>query len=57
MTDINAMRGMMSSMQAEAMEMQKLQMWHNSQMEKISGVAQANKGGNQKKDQIIQNFK
>jgi hypothetical protein len=51
------MQTMMADMQAQSLAMQKLQMWHSNEMEKISGLAQANKGGDETKKQITQNFK
>jgi hypothetical protein len=55
--DMGAMQAQMQQMQQQSMAMQKLQMWHSSEMEKISGLAQANKGGDETKKQITQNFK
>ena len=47
----------MKKMQREAKEMQLMQMEHSNEMEKISGLAQTIKGGDDKKNQIINNFK
>jgi len=55
--DNAAISAEMKKMQAEAKEMQLLQMEHSNEMEKISGLAQTIKGGDDKKNQIINNFK
>jgi len=55
--DNAAISAEMKKMQAEAKEMQLLQMQHSNEMEKIAGLAQTIKGGDDKKNQIINNFK
>jgi len=55
--DNAAISAEMKKMQAEAKEMQLLQMEHSNEMEKIAGLAQTIKGGDDKKNQIINNFK